>query len=116
MRRTALRFLILGSANRYGGRKAPAMFARETEETCLFDNWIGKSAQENRARERKTGGPAAARFVSVEQRSDHDLLQRRIAVEPDRRIRGRVGAGRLDQHLVADGERDRQRVGVLFVK
>jgi hypothetical protein len=37
-------------------------------------------------------------------RSDHVLAQRRIAVEADRRIGRRIGAGRLDQHLVADGK------------
>ena len=41
----------------------------------------------------------------AEAEKKHGVLpQRRIAVEADRRVRRRVGAGGLDQHLIADGQ------------
>ena len=37
-------------------------------------------------------------------RCDHIGLERRVAIEADRGVGRGIGAGRLDQHLVADGE------------
>src|ERR1700747_2285528 len=48
--------------------------------------------------------------------SDHVLPQRWVAVEADRGIGRGIGAGRLDQDLVADRERHRQWVWRLFVE
>ena len=48
--------------------------------------------------------------------SDDVGLQRREAVEGDRRVGRRIGAGALDQHLVADLQADRQLIRLLLVQ
>src|SRR6266436_2534704 len=45
-----------------------------------------------------------------------ERLQRREAVEPDRRIGRRIGAGAFDQDLVADLQANRQLIGRFFVQ
>ena len=66
------------------------------------------------------GGEPADRLPGYpglrEATSDAVGPQRREAVEGDRRVGRRVGAGALDQHLVADRQRDRQVVGRLLVE
>src|SRR3546814_19993929 len=47
---------------------------------------------------------------------DDGGLQRREAVEADRGVGGGVGAGALDQQLVADLQRQRQQIGCLLVE
>src|SRR5258708_2733030 len=71
-----------------------------------------RSTSKQKPPEERSGGSK----LGSARRSDYILSQRRIAVEADRRIGRRVRAGCFDQHLVADGERDGQRVGTLFVE
>src|SRR5450759_1313808 len=63
--------------------------------------------------EEREGEAGARRLPSM---SDVVGLQRREAVEGHRRVGRRVGAGALDQHLVADLQAHRQRVRLLLVQ
>src|SRR5271166_4356506 len=58
----------------------------------------------------------ASRTIGRGVRSDHIRLQRRKAVEADRRVCRGVGPRSLDQHLGADLERDWQEVRLLLVQ